>query len=142
MALQTARLVGGLIYCFGFNSSCQEPGCTTIIPLYDDGHCRAFAPAALQPQNTQFVRVTNLAGAGMIPSKLGTLDMMTPDDVRMVSEIIAAMLKEGRGVEVDEIIVQIKIWEQDYRALGPDLARIMLEVDRMRREERATHHRS
>jgi len=68
--------------------------------------------------------VTNLANACMIPSKLGTPDMMTPNDVRIVSEIIRAMLEEGRRAEVDEIIVQIKVWEKDYRALGPDLARV------------------
>jgi len=65
--------------------------------------------------------------------------MMTPDDARIVSEIRTAMLKEGRCAEVDEILVQAKVWEQDDRALGPDLARFMLEVDRMRGGERAMH---
>ena len=88
------------------------------------------------------MRVTNLAGAGMIPSKLWTPDMMTPDDVRLVSEIITAILEEGRRAEVDEIIVQLIVWEQDDRALAPDLARFMLEVDRMRGGEWATHRRS
>ena len=101
-----------------------------------------FAPAALQSQDTKILRVTNLARAGMNPSKLGTPAMMTPDDVRIVSEIITAMLKEGRRAEEDEIIVQLMVWEQDDRALGPDLARFMLEVDRMRCEERAAHRQS
>ena len=78
----------------------------------------------------------------MIPGKLEKSDLMTPDDVRIVSEIIRAMLEEGRRAEVDEIIVQIKVWEQDKRAVGPDLTRFMLAVDRMRCEERATHHRA
>ena len=78
----------------------------------------------------------------MISSKLGTPDMMTPDDVRIVSEIITAMLEEGRRAEVDEIIVQIEVWQQDNRALGPDLARFMLEVDSVCCKELATHRRS
>jgi len=63
--------------------------------------------------------------------------MMTSDDARIVSEILTAMLREGRCAEVDEILVQSMVWEQDDRALGPDLARLMLEVDRMQGGERA-----
>ena len=69
-------------------------------------------------------------------------DMMTPDDDGIVSANMTTMLKEGRRAEVGEIIVQIKVWEQDNRAVGPDVARFILEVDRMRCEERATHHRA
>jgi len=73
--------------------------------------------------NTNIFGVTNEARAGMIASKLARTDMMTPDDNTIVGEIIWAMLKEGRRAEVDEIIVQMKVWEQDNSTLGPDLAR-------------------
>ena len=92
--------------------------------------------------NTNILRVTNKARAGMMPSKLARTDMMTPDDDRIVGETITATLKEGRRAEVDQIIVPMKVREQDDKALGPDLARFMLEVDRMCCKELARHRRS
>lgn len=92
--------------------------------------------------NTKGLRVTNKARAGMMPSKLARTDMMTPDDNRIVGETIKATLKEGRRAEVDEIIVPMKVREQDDKALGPDLARFMLEVDSVCCKELATHRRS
>jgi hypothetical protein len=92
--------------------------------------------------NTNILRVTNKARAGMMPSKLARTDMMTPDGDRIVGEIITAMLKEGRRAEVDEIIVPMKVRQRDDKALGPDLARFMPEVDSMCCKELATHRRS
>jgi len=68
----------------------------------------------------------------MIPSELGRADTIQPQLDKAVRKIIADLVKEGRRGEVDEIIIQMKVWAYDDRALGPDLARFMLEVDRMR----------
>ena len=99
-------------------------------------------PSDHSQANKVIARRYRSCAVGLAPDQAWGPDVMTSDGDRIVGEIIKAMLKEGRRAEVDEIIVQTRVWEQDNRALGPDLARFTLEVDRMRSEERATNRQS